>query len=195
MGRLSVRLPEFDDTYDGRKMRELSRHVEMTFAQMYAGRVYPYGAFCDTTDQVTASGTAANAVTLNTTDHSNGVEVVSDSHIAVREAGYYNVQFSAQLKNTDSSAHDASIWLRANGVDVANSSTQVTVPAKHGGVDGHLVAAWNFLVFLGAGEYCELYWQADDTSVSLEHKAAQTSPTRPVTPSVILTVSFVSQRA
>jgi hypothetical protein len=60
----------------------------------------PYGAFQDTTDQTAANTTTAYAVTLDTTDYSNGVYVSNSSRLNVRNYGIYNIQFSIQLKNT-----------------------------------------------------------------------------------------------
>ena len=40
---------------------------------------FPYGSFYDTTDQTAASTSTAYAITLNTTDLSNGISVQSSS--------------------------------------------------------------------------------------------------------------------
>ena len=50
----------------------------------------PYGAFQDTTDQTIASTTTAYAMTLNTTDYSNGVYVSNSSRMNVRNADRCN---------------------------------------------------------------------------------------------------------
>lgn len=152
----------------------------------------PYGAFQDSTDQTVASTTSAYAVTLNTTDYSHGISVASNSRITVKSYGIYNVQFSIQFTNTDSQIHDVDIWFRKNGTDVANSNSQFSVPNSHGSVDGHLIAALNFWIELSANDYVELMWRASSTNVRIEQIPAQTSPTRPATPSVIVTVNFVS---
>ena len=62
----------------------------------------PYGAFQDTTDQSAASTTTAYAITLNTTDFSNGVSVVSNSRITFATGGIYDIKFSIQFANADS---------------------------------------------------------------------------------------------
>jgi len=153
----------------------------------------PYGAFQDSTDQTAASTTAAYAITLNTTDYSVGVSIVSNSQITVRSAGVYNIQFSIQLANTNTQIHDVDIWFRKNGTDVAGSNSKFSVPNSHGGTDGHLIAALNFYIQLAAGDYVQLMWSTTSTDVSIEHLAAQTSPTRPTTPSVIVTVNKVDE--
>jgi len=152
---------------------------------------FPFGAFQDSTDQTTTANTAT-VVTINTTDLSNGVTVESGSQITVKEGGVYNLQFSIQYINTDSQDHDVSLWFRLNGTNIANSNTELTIPSRHGSVDGRQVAAWNFVLALAAGDYVQLYWSTDNAAVSIQQIPAQTVPTRPATPSVILTVTFVS---
>jgi len=153
----------------------------------------PYGAFQDSTDQTAASTTAAYAITLNTTDYSVGVSIVSNSQITVRSAGVYNIQFSIQLANTNTQIHDVDIWFRKNGTDVAGSNSKFSVPNSHGGTDGHLIAALNFYIQLAAGDYVQLMWATNSTNVTIEQLPAQTSPTRPTTPSVIVTVNKVDE--
>jgi len=152
---------------------------------------FPYGAFQSGVDQ-TATVNTATAMTFNVTDYSNDVSVVSNSRITVVNSGVYNLQWSGQFENTDTQLHDASVWIRVNGTDVVGSGSLISVPNKHGGVNGHTIAAWNYFVQLNAGDYVELWWSTDDTQVSLQYYAAGTSPTRPTTASVIATLSFVS---
>ena len=153
----------------------------------------PYGAFQDSTDQTAASTTAAYAITLNTTDYAVGVSIVSSSQITVRSAGVYNIQFSIQLANTNTQIHDVDIWFRKNGTDVAGSNSKFSVPNSHGGTNGHLIAALNFYIQLAAGDYVQLMWATNSTNVTIEHLPAQTSPTRPTTPSVIVTINKVDE--
>ena len=155
---------------------------------------FPYGAFQSGVDQ-TATVNTATAMTFNVTDYSNDVSVASNSRITVVNSGIYNLQWSGQFENTDTQLHDASVWIRVNGTDVVGSDGLISVPNKHGGVNGHTIAAWNYFVQLDAGDYVELWWSTDDAQVSLQYYAAGTGPTRPTTASVIATLSFVSALA
>ena len=152
----------------------------------------PYGAFQDSTDQTAASANTAYAIKMDTTDFSHGISVVSTSRITAKSYGIYNVQFSIQFVNTDTQIHDVDVWFRKNGTNIANSNSQFSVPNSHGGVDGHLIAALNFWVELSPNDYVELMWNTTNTNVSIQQIPAQTSPTRPATPSVIVTVNFAS---
>jgi hypothetical protein len=155
----------------------------------------PYGAFQDTTDQTIASTTTAYAMTLNTTDYTNGVYLSNSSRINVRNAGTYNFQWSGQFQNADTQIHDVSVWLRKNGTDITGSTGFISIPNKHGGVDGTIIAGWNYFLELAANDYIELYWSATSTNVSLEFYPAATSPTRPSTASLIATMNYVSTSA
>lgn len=152
---------------------------------------FPYGAFQSDASQTTTANTAT-VMTLNTVDYSNDVSVVGGSKITVVNSGIYNLQWSGQFVNTDTQLHDASIWLRVNGSDFVGSNGLVSIPNKHGGVDGHTIIGWNYFVELQANDYVELWWSTDSTQVSLKYYTAGTVPTRPTTASVIATLSFVS---
>ena len=155
----------------------------------------PYGAFQDSTDQTAANTTTAYAVTFNTTDYANGVTLSNSSRLNVSQDGIYNIQFSIQFKNTTNDSHDVDVWFRKNGtnIDASNSRFHLS-PRKSSGDPSHIIAAMNFFVELAASDYIEIMWRPENIGVSLEHYGTSTSPTRPAVPSVIATVSFVSNR-
>jgi hypothetical protein len=156
----------------------------------------PYGAFQDSTDQTAASTTVAYPMTFNTTDFSNGVYLSNSSRMNVRNAGIYNVQFSVQLENQDSAQHTVDIWFRKNGTNITASNSKFTVPArKSASIFGHVIAAINYFVELAANDYIEIVWRTESTDVSLEQTPAESSPTRPATPSVIATMQYVAPNA
>lgn len=152
----------------------------------------PYGAFQSLADQTIASTTTAYAMTLDTTDYTNGVYLSNSSRMNVRNAGIYNLQWSGQFENTDTADHDVYIWLRKNGTDVVASSGLISVPGRHGSINGHTIGGWNFFLELAANDYIELYWSADGTTVSLQFYATGSSPTKPSTASLITTVQYVA---
>jgi hypothetical protein len=142
---------------------------------------------------VAASTTVATAVTFNTTDISNGVTLSNSSRLNVADSGVFNIQFSIQLKNTTNDSHDVDIWFRKNGTNVDNSNSRYHPPArKSTGDPSHMIAALNFFIELDAGDYVEIVYKVGNVDVTLEHFAASSTPTRPAVPSVIATVSFVS---
>jgi len=154
----------------------------------------PYGAFQSLADQSITANTAT-AMTMDTTDYSDGVYLSNSSRLNVRNTGVYNLQWSGQFQNTDTQLHDVSVWLRKNGSDVAGSTGFISIPNSHGGVDGHTIAGWNYFIELNANDYIELYWSATNAAVSLQYYGTQTSPTRPSTASLITTLNYISPNA
>jgi len=156
----------------------------------------PYGSFADTTDQ-TAVANTATVMTFNTTDFANGISIVTSGGLASRftvtNAGIYNFQWSGQFVNTDNSLHDASIWIRKNGTDVVGSTGFISIPNRHGGVDGHGIYGWNFLFQLQANDYIELWWSTTNAAVTIQAYPVGTSPTRPSTSSLVATMTYVSR--
>jgi hypothetical protein len=150
----------------------------------------PYGAFQSTADQTAAAANTAYAMTLNTIDYANGVSVASNSRITVADAGIWNLQWSGQFENPDSQDHDVRVWLKINGTVVTGSTGFFAVPSKHGSVNGHSLVGWNYFLSLNANDYVELWWETDNTLVSIQTYAA--SGNYPSTASLIATMSFVS---
>jgi hypothetical protein len=120
-------------------------------------------------DQTVPAENTATPMKLRITDESNGVSITgaNNSQITVSANGTYNLQFSAQFHNTGGggSGHDVIIWLRKNGQNLANTSTAVSVITN----SPYVVASWNFVQTLNAGEYLELMWSADNVNVILEN--------------------------
>jgi hypothetical protein len=143
-----------------------------------------YGSFYDTTTQTAAAINTAYAMTFNTVDLSSGVtRGTPTSRIYVDTLNVYNVQFSAQVDKTSGGVGLVWIWLRKNGVNVPDSAGQIRIQ----GNNAEVLAAWNYIIQLNAGDYIELMWEVDDTSVILLAEAA--SAVHPSIPSIILTVT------
>lgn len=155
-------------------------------------KYFPYGAFQDGTTQTIASTTTAYPMLFNTVDYSEGVNIVSNSRIQVDYSGLYNIQFSSQFANSDSQIQDISVWFDKNGAILPGTNGEFTISERHGSIDGGLIAGFNVFIPLQKNDYIEIMWRASNIGVSMKYLPAQTSPTRPSTPSVIATVSHVS---
>ena len=150
-----------------------------------------YGAFQDNTTQTAVSANTAYAVKLNTTDLTNGVSIVNDgsgnpTRITLANTGIYNIQFSLQLEKTGGSGNFiVDIWIRKNGVDVANTTGKVVLTGSANA--SPVVAAWNYVLDLAANDYVQLMWStSNNNSIIL---AAVATPPHPGIPSAILTVT------
>lgn len=151
-----------------------------------------YGGFSDSTDQ-TGNVSAGTVITFNTIDVADGVSLVDNSKITVPNAGKYNLQFSIQFKNTNNAQDDATVWLKINGSDLANSATQYTIPArKSASIFGYGVASLTFLLDLNANDYVQIFWVPTNVLVSIEHLPASVSPAYPAIPSIIASMIQVA---
>ena len=150
----------------------------------------PTGYYAQYQDDISQTAAVINTgypIKFRTLDYSNGVSVVSDSRITIANTGIYNLQFSVQLKNSSTQEHDATIWLRKNGLDVAGSSGFVSVASRHGGVDGHVLSSWNYILDAVGGDYYELVWSVDNTAITLHYYPGALPP--PSAASAIFTVT------
>lgn len=163
---------------------------------------FPFIAASDSTDQLATATNTATAVKWDTLEYGNGFTLSAPGIATADISGIYKITYSLQFTNTDNAAHDATVWLKVNNVDVPRSTTIFSIPARKSAGVFSYVCGYSEVVFqLAAGDDLELYWatdQAYDTSpatdgVYIEQLAAQTSPyARPAVPSAIGSITFVS---
>ena len=152
-----------------------------------AGGFGGYGTFLDLQTQTNTSPGNPLPILLRSTDLSSGVNVVDDTKVTVSQAGVYNIAFSAQLTKTDSGTDTIYIWLRINGTDVPDSNTALILI----GNGAKQVAAWNFVVPLGAGQQATLMWASLDANARIVYVDDTATPYGPAIPSMIVTVNQV----
>jgi len=139
-----------------------------------------------TTDQTGNTG-AATAVKIENTSFSAGVSIANNgsgdpTRITFTAAGTYMVAPSIQFKNTDTNDHNATIWFRKNGTDIANSATIINIPkAADGGASFFQIV---FYEQVTAGQYIEIMWLPENVAVTLDYTAA--GAIAPAIPSVIV---------
>jgi hypothetical protein len=148
----------------------------------------------------TTGGTGTYKVNVSQTVTSTSMTGNLPSKITVDQDGLYNVQFSAQFINTTNDVQDIDIWFRKNGTNIAGSNSQFGIKArKSTGSASRLIASLNFYLDLVKDDYFEIMWRVSDSGVSLEQfpavTASGTTPAIPATPSIIVTVSFLSNRS
>lgn len=149
-----------------------------------------YGSFYSLLDQT--DGTTPHRMYAENTADADGVSMVlgdesTKSRMTFAHTGTYNIQFSAQLHHTSGggAGDTVNIWFRLNGSDIAASDTRVTVQSNN----PYVVAAWNFIVSVSAGDYVELMWFTDNANIILEHENATVD--HPAIPSLILTAQQI----
>jgi hypothetical protein len=147
----------------------------------------------DTDVQTIADATQAYVIAFTDIDpNSVGFTVDTTSTVTTPVDGIYTLQFSLQLTNSDSQAHYAYAWVRVNGTDFPDSTTTITVPSKHGSLNGAAVLTVIITFYLQRGDRVQLMWGAETTDVSLETLPIGSSPTRPLSPSAIASIFQVA---
>jgi hypothetical protein len=158
-------------------------------------KLFNYGQWGSLETQ-SGSANVANAMKFETSfNGSDGIIVANNgsgfpTRITAQHKGLYNIQFSAQLHTTATEACQFSVWFAMTGSNIMNSNTEYTVEKISGG--GNSVAALNLLTSIEANDWIELYWSNVSGNGQLQYIGTQSTPTRPATPSVIVTITQVA---
>lgn len=161
---------------------------------------FPHIAAQDTTDQYATGDNIPTKVLWNTLDSGLAFTLNPNSTATPDYRGVYKIDYSLQVYNTASQIHDIYVWVRLNGNDVAGSASHFSVPERHGGVDGALVAYSSVVLEVSQIDQISLYWATDKaatsggvTGIYLHASPAQTTPfAMPSIPSAIGSFAFVS---
>lgn len=144
-----------------------------------------------TSSQALVSSGSEQAITFTSVWAEDGVSLVSGSEITFAEAGTYEFNFVAQVQNTDNVKHDAFFWIKYNGENFPNSTTQLTLQARKssGEPNTGLMTVSIIGIAQNDNDYIELYWTGDSTTLSLVETPAFNSV--PETPSIIASIKRV----
>jgi len=144
-----------------------------------------YGQFYSTQDQTPAANTPTALTFNNSSSFNTGVTVASSTRITYDTAGTYIITVSVQFDNKDTTNHDANIWFRKNGTDIADSNSITSVPKSTDG--GNALLQVSIIESFTATQYVEVITMVANASVDIEHIAAAVGPPAyPAVPSVIL---------
>jgi hypothetical protein len=149
----------------------------------------PYATFSSTTNTSVTAANTATVAPFNTVEDSNKINLVDGSKMQVLETGDYFFQFSAQFSKTGSSAAQADIWVRKNGVDIPRSNSRVTFS----GNPNEVLVSVSFIVDLDKNDYIQLYFSSADSGTKLTTHTGLTTPTRPDIPAIIATLNLIGK--
>lgn len=167
---------------------------------------FPHIAASDSTDQYATANDTPTIVKWNTLDTGSGFTLSAPGSATCQVSGIYKITYSAQIANTGNDIYQAVFWLRENNVDIANSATIFTLPARKNATTPTFICGYSEVTFLAnAGDVVELWWATDQAyvpsplvdGVYLHHQDAWTTPTnpyaRPAVPSVVGSITFISR--
>ena len=166
---------------------------------------FPFIEASDSGTQYATGNNTATIVNWDTTSFGNQFTLNVGNTATAQRSGIYKITYSLQFANDANDIHNAVVWLRINGstsaADVANSTTNFSVPARKSAGVPSFVCGYSEVVFaLNAGDEVGLWWGTDlaatsggGTGVYIYSEVAQTTPMAyPATPSAIGSITFVS---
>jgi len=149
-----------------------------------------YGEFTKTGASTSpAVANTSYAVSWDNTEIANGVSIVSGSQLTVVESGLYQFDVTLQLQSNSGVDKNVRFWFKKNGTNIPNTTRLVTVSVNNAYTPLSLADFFS----LDAGDYVELWWQADSTNVALVTVAAGgTAPNDyPAAPAGIIAVTQI----
>jgi hypothetical protein len=163
---------------------------------------FPHISATGNVNQYAAANNTPTVVSWNLAETLEGFTLNINNTATAAYNGIYKIDYSLLFANTANAAHDAEVWLRVNGVDVARSSSLFTLPArKSSGAPSYLVAYSSVTFYIEAGQSVGLWWATDQAynptgpvdGIYMRNRASQTSPyPAPAVPAAIGSIVFVS---
>ena len=196
--QLDSKTPLQNDSYRG-----LNFYGGNFFGEGY-GLKLPHIAASDSTDQIAGGNDTPTAVKWDTLDSGYEWTLTAPGSASPDFSGVYKITYSLQFINTANAAHYATVWLKVNNNDLANSATTFLISGRKSATEFAYIAAYSEVTFeVQAGDDIELYWATDLAGdpnplapvegVYMFHDPVQTTPyARPAIPSAIGSITFVS---
>ena len=126
-----------------------------------------------------------NLVSCTNTTLSQGVTLVAGTQFTVSKTANYTLNYTIQFdKTAGGAAASMDVWLRLNGLDVADSNSNFTISNNNA---AQVIAA-NYTLSMLATQYLQLAWHSTSANAELLAVPAQVGPIRPVSPSVRVTL-------
>ncbi len=151
-----------------------------------------YGSFYDTAKQITTV-LSAISVKFGFTSFANNISITNNTsglpaRITVANAGIYLVKYALQFIKTDAGNDEVSVWIRRNSAAFANTNNTYTIQGS--GIKNTIINS--FFVDLGTDDYVEIYFTVKYINTSITGTGTQLSPSRPATPSAMVTIQRVN---
>lgn len=142
------------------------------------------GTYSSSIDQTMAVASTPQALTFNTSQNYHGTLLVAGTRIYVGSQGNYAVNYACQLQNTGGLSIFTQTFLKKNGTNVANSTSNATITTT----TAYLQTSPQIVVQMNGGDYIEV-WMNGPLTLSINAQPA--SGTVPASPSVILNIAQI----
>ena len=141
--------------------------------------------FFDTTTQNNAGATTANQVKINSIQNTNGF-ILNNNRVEIVNDAVYYFNLLLQLSFTGgASNYNVTVWYTIDDVIVPNSAFTFTTT---GAQNDQTLANITDTIELNAGQFIKFYWWSQATGMKLLSTASGSNPTRPLSPSVNLSI-------
>lgn len=202
MGNLTVSQPTNIRTPDGNslavfidgvtgiiKLKDAIGNVQL-LSDFIVNPVLYSATFFDTTLQTNGGATVANQVLINSTQTTKGFTLNPNSSISILNDGTYFFNCNLQLAFTGgASNYNVTVWYTIDDAIVPNSAFTFTTT---GAQNDQTLASITDTISLTSGQYIKFYWWSQATGMRLIPTSAGTNPTRPLSPSVNLSIFNVA---
>ncbi len=149
-----------------------------------------YGEFYNTTGVTPAAASTAYALEWDGTAIADGVTIAGTptTQITISESGLYQFNARIQFSSSNANIKSAWVWWRLNGTTDYPDSATIGTLSDNG---GYLVVRNSEFFSLASGDYIELMWAVDDTSLAPTNVAA--TAFAPAAPCGIVEVTQIQQ--
>lgn len=164
---------------------------------------FPHISAYDSTNQYALGNNTPTIVAWSVSTSGEGFTLNAPGSATATFNGVYKIDYSLQFANTANAIHNVVVWLRVDGVDVVESATEFSLPARKSAGNPSFVCGYSHVTFpIYGGSVIELVWATDQAynpvgpidGIYIIAKTAQTVPyVRPSIPSAIGTIAFVSE--
>jgi len=144
---------------------------------------YPVAVYSNNQTLSSAGTTSTNLINF-THNESQYLIYRNDTAIRVRLNGTYLFTTSIVFQTTAANKH-VNLWLVKNGVNIPRSATEYEAP-----LSGETLLTYTNEFYLTTNDYLQLAWWSDDAGTVLLNTASATNPTRPESPSVVMTLNW-----
>ena len=152
-----------------------------------------YGTFSSSITQPVTGADTETIVTYNTDEGTQGITHETPvggnwSQITVTKTGVYEIGISPEINMSQSTNATISFWLKLNGTTIPRTNSDVRV-ASNGDISFPFIP---FILSLSAGDYLQFAFSSDSQYAELFAIATRSTPTRPATPSVIVSIKEIA---
>ena len=148
-----------------------------------------YGMFVSTANQANGGATTANLVSLDTQIVTADGMSNTAGVITFTKAGIYQIIAEMAFTSTAGANPQISQWMVQNGTNIANTTQDFQLL---GGANTVQFSTCVWHINAAVNDTFSVYWSCSDTRVSLAYQNTLTNPTRPASPSALLSITQVA---